>query len=117
MIREMLCIECPNGCRLKIDDETREVSGNKCPRGQKYALAEITRPMRSVTSTVRTNSEETPVIPVRTRGAIPKNKMKEAILEIDKIVLDHPVNVGDVILPHFMGEEDCDLIATAVYKG
>ena len=39
MKRELTCIICPIGCQLtveKTDDEIK-VSGNTCPRGEKYA--------------------------------------------------------------------------------
>ena len=52
-MKEMICIVCPRGCHLKVNDNN-EVSGNFCPRGAKYAIEEITCPKRYITSTVRT---------------------------------------------------------------
>ena len=39
-MKEMICIVCPRGCHLKVNDNN-EVSGNFCPRGAKYAIEEI----------------------------------------------------------------------------
>ena len=32
-MREFICIECPKGCHLSIDDNLN-VTGNSCPRGK-----------------------------------------------------------------------------------
>ena len=54
--REMICIVCPVGCHLTVDEETLEVTGNRCPRGAKYGKKELTNPTRMLTSTVKTNA-------------------------------------------------------------
>ena len=53
MIKEMICIQCPRGCHLKIDTETLEVTGNFCPSGAKYAVSELTLQERTMTTTVK----------------------------------------------------------------
>lgn len=53
MIREMICISCPMGCHLTVDDSDKndiKVSGNTCPRGRIYGINEVTAPKRMVTS-------------------------------------------------------------------
>ena len=50
-MKELICIVCPKGCRLKVDNEFN-VTGNGCNRGIKYAKDELTNPTRMVTSTV-----------------------------------------------------------------
>ena len=50
-MKEFICIECPKGCRLTID-ENLNVTGNTCLRGKQYAINEVTCPKRIVTSTV-----------------------------------------------------------------
>ena len=40
-------------------DENLNVTGNTCPRGKTYGIAEVTNPTRMITSTVRLiNSKE-----------------------------------------------------------
>ena len=46
-MRELTCIVCPRGCRLKIDDDLN-VTGNSCPRGAQYAKDELTNPKRTM---------------------------------------------------------------------
>ena len=61
---ELVCIVCPRGCRIKIENGI--VSGNGCKRGEAFAVSETTCPMRSVCSTVATTFADYPVLPVRT---------------------------------------------------
>ncbi len=54
-MKEMICICCPMGCHLQVDDSDRDniiVTGNTCPRGAKYAKDESICPKRVVTSVV-----------------------------------------------------------------
>ena len=50
-MKELICIVCPKGCHLKID-ESLNVTGNGCNRGIEYGINELTNPTRMVTSTV-----------------------------------------------------------------
>ena len=38
-MKELICITCPRGCHLQVDDNLN-VTGNMCPRGAAYAKAE-----------------------------------------------------------------------------
>ena len=58
--KEMICINCPIGCQL-IAEKTADgfkVTGNTCPRGEKYAIAELTHPTRTLTTTVKVANRE-----------------------------------------------------------
>ena len=101
---ELICITCPRGCHLKVDEENDyAVSGNACPRGEVYGKNEILNPVRVVTSTVKTSVKAESRCPVKTNGAIPKGKMFEAMKLLDDIVLDAPINVGDVVIADLFG--------------
>ncbi len=101
---ELICITCPRGCHLKVDEENDyAVSGNACPRGEVYGKNEILNPVRVVTSTVKTSVKAESRCPVKTNGAIPKGKMFEAMRMLDDIVLDAPINVGDVVIADLFG--------------
>ena len=53
-MKELVCIVCPKGCRLHVDEENDyAVTGNGCPRGAVYGHNEIKNPTRVLTSTVR----------------------------------------------------------------
>ena len=61
-MRELICITCPKGCHLKVDEENDyKVTGNGCPRGAIYGKKECTHPTRVVTSTVKIVVVKAPV--------------------------------------------------------
>ena len=79
-IRELTCIGCPMGCQLRAtleDGVVTAVTGNTCPRGDAYARKECVHPERTVTGTVRVLGGPLPVVPVRTQGEVPKEKVLE----------------------------------------
>lgn len=96
---ELICITCPKGCHLKVDEENGyTVTGNACPRGAEYGKNELKNPKRVITSTVRTTSDEYPRCPVKTNGAIPKGKMFEAMALLDDVLLETPIKAGDKVI-------------------
>ena len=64
----IICIVCPKGCRLTVDENTLAVTGNGCPRGAEYGKNELTHPVRVVTSTVRVEGADICRCPVKTAG-------------------------------------------------
>lgn len=106
MIKKMTCIECPKGCSLSIEVEglrVVKVSGNECPRGEKYAIQEIGNPMRIVTSAVLTDGLELKMAPVRTDKPIPKARIMDAMDEVKRIRIKKPTKGGEVIVNNFLG--------------
>ena len=110
-IKKMTCLECPRGCQLEINVDTLDVTGNTCPRGEAFAKAEITNPLRVLTTTVRIDSKVETMLPVRTFTGIPKAKMFEAMEVIRGIRAKAPMAVGDVVLANIC-DTGVDLIAT-----
>ena len=100
--RELICIVCPRGCHLTVD-ENLVVTGNTCKRGEIYGRQEVTNPTRTLTSTVRIHHAELPLCPVKTKDPIPKGKLFAAMEEIDKVVLEAPVHIGDVVIADLAG--------------
>ncbi len=109
-MKEMTCIVCPVGCHLTIDSN-HHVTGNKCPRGENYALIELTDPKRMLTTTIRTISSSKPRLPVKTSHPIPKRLLFEALIEINEIIISKNVKIGDVII-HNILETHVNIIAT-----
>ncbi len=104
MKRELTCIACPLGCNLTVELDGKEilsVTGNTCPRGKEYAVNECTRPVRTVTTTVR--CEDGGLVAVKTAKPIPKDKMLEAMKIINKTVAKAPISVGDIIIEDLFG--------------
>ena len=51
-MKQLVCIGCPRGCRLTIEEKDGEliVTGNTCPRGKAFAVSEMTEPRRTICS-------------------------------------------------------------------
>ncbi len=104
--KELICVNCPMGCRVTVELEGKEVlsvTGNSCPRGREYAIQECIQPMRILTSTVRIEGAGARVLPVITEEAIPLEKMDEAMEEIRNVTVHAPVQIGTVILDNLAG--------------
>ena len=109
-MKEIICITCPKGCHLKVDEESYAVTGNACPRGAVYGANELRNPVRVVTSTVIVEGPSRR-LPVKTDRPIPKGKMFEVMEEIAKVRVRPPVQVGDVLIPNVAGT-DGNVVAT-----
>jgi len=104
--KELICIGCPMGCPLTVtmdEGSVAGVTGNTCPRGKAYAEKEVTNPTRIVTSTVKVEGGDRPLIPVKTKEDIPKGKIFACMKEINGIVAKAPVAAGDVLLEDAAG--------------
>lgn len=113
MVKEMTCIVCPNGCNLTVNigDEIT-VTGNTCKRGEAFGKAEVTNPMRTITSSVRTTFKDTPMVSVRVSDEIPKDMIFKVMDEINKIVLDKRVKHGYKVIENVLNL-GVDIIVTS----
>ena len=109
-MKELTCIVCPRGCRLKVDDNM-EVSGNACPRGKIYAINELTHPTRTITSSIRVTNRPYTLVSVKTSNPIPKDKMFDVMKEIDKLSIEAPTRIGQVVLANVLGT-DSNIVIT-----
>ena len=115
MIKELICISCPMGCHLKVNTETKEVTGNTCKRGEIYGINEVTNPVRVITTTVKVKDGELPVIPVKTKAPIPKELNFKAMEVLNSIELQAPISMGDIIVKNILGT-GVDVVATRNLK-
>lgn len=99
----LICIVCPKGCHLTVDEKNLEVRGNGCPRGAEYGKNELTHPMRVVTSTVKVEDAFICRCPVKTKGSVPKEKMFDVMAALDAMCLQAPVHVGDIVIKDVCG--------------
>ncbi len=111
MKKQMTCIICPRGCMLLCSEgqDGFDITGNACPKGKDYAIAELTHPTRTVTSVVRVAGENDAMVSVKTATPIPKEKMMEVMEQIKKITVTPPVEIGNIILENVFGT---NIIAT-----
>ena len=114
------CTTCPSECLLTIEverdangavAEVRAVTGNRCPRGDKFAHQELTCPMRVLTTTVAVSGGDEALLPVRTVEAIPLELHAQAMNLIRGLVVKAPIRMGDVVLTNILNT-NIDLIAS-----
>ena len=105
------CTTCPSECLLTVEvkrdadghvAEVRRVTGNSCPRGDKFAHQELTCPMRVLTTTVAVSGGDEALLPVRTAEAIPLELHTQAMVLIRGLAVEAPIHMGDVILPNLL---------------
>lgn len=114
--KEMICINCPIGCSLTAEktEEGFKITGNTCPRGEKYAVAELTHPTRTLTTTVAVANRDGVYLPVKTKAPISKEKLFDAMAVLSKVKVNAPIESGSVIVSAVCGESD--VIATGSVK-
>ena len=114
------CTTCPSECLLTVEVErdagghvaaVRSVTGNSCPRGDKFAHQELTCPMRVLTTTVAVSSGDEALLPVRTADAIPLELHAQAMALIRGLVINAPIRMGDVVLENLL-DTNINLVAS-----
>ena len=106
MKKEIICTVCPMGCHILVEGEGENiisVTGNTCKRGEVYASAEYCHPVRILTTTVKTDSEKVPLVPVRSAQPIPKEKIMECMDVIRAAEAKTPISAYDVIVENICG--------------
>ena len=111
-MKELICITCPKGCHLKVDEENGyAVTGNSCPKGEAYGKAELCHPTRVVTSPVKCTGAAHPRCPVKTNAPVPKDTVFDVAAALDAVELTAPVRIGQVVIPNVCGT-GVDIVAT-----
>ncbi len=112
MTRELICIGCPMGCELTVeveDGKAVSVTGNTCGIGKKYAETEVSAPTRMVTTTVMADNGKP--VPVKTRTAVPKEKISDVVKAVKSTTIKLPARIGDTAVENAAGT-GIDVIVT-----
>ena len=113
-ITHYLCIGCPLGCRLEVEEEEGaivEVRGFSCKRGKEYAEQEHTKPLRMVTSSVRVTNARWARLPVRTNRPVLKDQVRGVCRALRQVTTVAPVALGEVIVANVL-DTGVDIVAT-----
>lgn len=113
-VRVITCIVCPIGCKAKVtieDGRISKIENVECPRGEEYAEKEFEAPVRDFFTTVRIKGARVPVLPVRSTQPIPKDKVMECVLALANLVVNAPVEAGDILVKNPLGLA-VDIVAT-----
>ena len=109
---ELICIVCPKGCHLKVDEQNDyAVTGNGCKRGEAYGKKELTNPTRVVPSTGKSDGGARRRRPVRTGEPIPEAMIFDAMKLLDTVEVTSPVKRGAAVYKNILGT-GIDFIAT-----
>ena len=113
--KELICVSCPIGCAVTVtlddNNEVVSVTGNTCKRGDSYARQECTHPERMLTSTVKVTGSRLPVVPVKSAKPVPKELLLDCMQEINRVTVQAPVHIGDVVLANILNT-GVDILAT-----
>lgn len=116
--RELICINCPVGCKIAIewdDSAIKTISGNRCAKGEAYARKEVTDPRRIVTTTVEILGGEDERLPVKTKEDIPKEKIFACVSALKNMQVKAPIEIGEIVLADVAGT-GVDVVAAKCVK-
>ena len=101
MNKEIVCINCPIGCRITVrfseSGSVISVSGNSCIRGERYARQECISPVRTVTAVMLVEGSSVP-LSVKTSEPVPRDKIFEIMDVLHSVSVKTPVSIGDIIV-------------------
>ena len=106
------CTVCPNGCQVKWDEATGQYSGNKCPRGQAFAVQERTSPKRTVTTTIKLAGSGLKLIPVRSSGTVNRNVVAHIVETLRDTTVKGSVQSGEVVYTETIAGDEIKIITT-----
>lgn len=112
--KHFVCVVCPVGCEIDVVHDGSEIistEGNKCEKSEEFVSQELIEPMRILTTTVRIQGSNWPVIPVRTDKAVPKRLFACIMRQLRRIKLQAPVSMLDVVVRDVL-HTGADIIAT-----
>ena len=112
--KNITCVVCPIGCKIlvKIDGTQLEiVKGNKCKSGIEYVKNEVFDPRRMLTTSVRVNNGEWPLVSVKSSKPVPKEKLFSILKEIKRTAVNAPVKSGQIIIKN-IANTDINIVAT-----
>lgn len=118
MKKDIICTVCPMGCVITVEGDNGiidSIEGYTCPRGKNYAENEFVSPVRILTSTAKISGAKTPLVAVRSKSPVPKDKLFDCMAEIRKLCLEAPVSRGDVLIENVCGT-GVDIISSADVK-
>lgn len=114
--QDIICIGCPMGCPLTVEVkgdtiDSIVVEGHLCKIGVTYAQEEMTTPTRNITTSVKVDGGDIPMLSVKTARPIPKGMIMECNAAVHAVRMKAPVKVGDVVLANACGT-GVDFVAT-----
>ena len=111
--KAITCICCHLGCRIEAEKHGNKIKtvGQQCKQGETYAIQEIKDPRRVLTTTIRIEYGQQPMLPVRSEKEIQKKLIKKCVKKLSKMKVKAPVKCGAVICRNIL-DTGIDIIAS-----
>ena len=104
----MVCTVCPQSCIMNVQSNPFSVTGNQCPKGERFARQELETPKRVLTTVVKAGDS---IVSVRTDKLIDKADLFPVMKAVRSIHVKTPVTPGQVVAEDIAGT-GANLIAT-----
>ncbi|WP_423364287.1 DUF1667 domain-containing protein [Mycoplasma sp. P36-A1] len=114
MKKEVICIVCPKGCHIEVEQkEGQEMTFkyNQCNRGPIYVKKELTNPTRMLTTTVKIEGAIVNQLSVVSSSDLPKGRIMDCMKELANVKVKAPIKVKDVVYANILGL-GVDILAT-----
>lgn len=105
---EKICIVCPRGCHLNYEYDQEEqlvITNNGCNRGPEYLAQELVLPKRMLTTTVRVEGGDLPVVPVYASEYVAKDDVEAFIAYLKDISVTAPIKCNTLLVSEINGKE------------
>ena len=119
MRRTIICTVCPNSCEAQAEytgENDFHLSGCACRRGERYCRDECFSPRRVFTASVRVVGADRRMLPVRSSGPVPREKLMACAELTRRMTVRAPVRSHQVLVQNLEGT-GVDLIASMTLKG
>ena len=103
---QFTCVVCPTGCVVNAEwneTELLKTDHAQCKLSWDYVRGEIFDPRRTVTSTVRVDDGDLPLVSVKTDPPVPKRTVFEVMQHLSHVVVKAPVSIGDIVVTNVLG--------------
>ena len=103
---QFICVVCPTSCSVNAEwneTELLSIDHAQCKLAWDFIRGEIFDPRRMVTTTVRVDDGDLPLVSVKTDAPVPKGTVLEVMDHLAHVVVKAPVNIGDIVVPDVLG--------------
>ncbi len=103
---QFTCVVCPTSCVVNAEWNETELQNTdhaQCKLAWDYVRGEIFDPRRTVTTTVRVDDGDLPLVSVKTAPPVPKGTVFEVMQHLAHVVVAAPVNIGDIVVTDVLG--------------
>lgn len=112
--KKITCIICPIGCEITVKGDGNQITsieGYACKRGETYAQNEYICPVRMLTSTIKVEGADVPLVAVRSDRPVPKDLLMQCMEEVKKAKVTAPVFRYDILIHDILGS-GINIVAT-----